>query len=568
MATAKQSGAGLAAIGLTTIDFVSITKALLGLRVLEFGHYVPFSKLLVKFNIWTAINNAFLEDLSNDGSLIFLRLTLPTLDWRFDIKLSVSKWNLLFLWTVDGHTWVMKMTAHWGVCTLFALCLSKVLSLIALVIRMVNLLSQVIREVSMLQYAAYAKFSTSASDNTVGDTNIKCLGSDPDNKHKHDKSKDSKQSKYKKDLYNAVNEPDNGQETTNPYILVKRHMKSNNAVDLETLNSILAFHDISVTPEDFSVIQQVAATTLPYPIPAGDADVISIIGKANKKSAKVIGAYVLTFLEDNRQYVGGSKDLAKRVRYYYGSKGLLETRPVARLMAKHGPTAFSLKVYVMDTDAFKSPVTSVRTTNLVLALEQYLIMVLKPTLNGVLVVGGVSSSMSGSAALALVAAKKMKQVYVYNADMTKLVYISTSRADLEKDLNVHQVTINRRLTDGKPLLSTYILSDDQLETATVSLMTTNELRDSVAELYKNRMQLRDYSSKVNSNMHSIYLTDLKSAERKPMFFVSKSQAQQHTVKHLRSINIKQFNRELPFTLNNWLVESAKSHTKNPHSVII
>lgn len=63
-----------------------------------------------------------------------------------------------------------------------------------------------------------------------------------------------KQILYKRELFAAVNEQDNGQITTNPYILAKRHMVSNHTVDLALLNGIPAFHGITNTQEELDLI--------------------------------------------------------------------------------------------------------------------------------------------------------------------------------------------------------------------------------------------------------------------------------------------------------------------------
>lgn len=373
----------------------------------------------------------------------------------------------------------------------------------------------------------------------------------------------NKQTLYKRDLYAAVNETDNGQLTNNPYILAKRHMVSDQPVDLVLLNGILAFHGITITQEELDLIKTVKPVQLPYPLPSANDEVIAIVGKANPVSPKVAGAYLLTLLSDGRQYVGGTKQMAKRVRYYYNSKGLSESRPIAKLMKQYGPSSFSLNVYVINPDMFThiKPVTNNYLTVLILALEQYLILELKPQINSVLVVGGVSTAESGSAALAEVIAKQMKPVYVYNTDKSQLLYISKSRADLSKDTGLHQVTINRHLNDTQgisPLYNTYVLSDSKLSTAVVLLMSTNELRESLATLYSNRMKLRTPSSKVATNMHPIKLTHLESPDSSSVTFVSKSQASKHTysVNPNRAVPEKVFKRILPFTHNGWLVEQA------------
>jgi hypothetical protein len=374
-----------------------------------------------------------------------------------------------------------------------------------------------------------------------------------------------KQIIYKRELFAAVNEQDNGQITTNPYILAKRHMVSNHTVELGLLNGILAFHGITITQEELDLIMAIKPVLIPYPLPSLDDEVIAIVGKANKASPKVPGAYLLTLQSDGRQYVGGTKQMAKRVRYYYNSKGLAESRPIAKLMKEFGPASFSLSVYLISSDMFAHLKPTIAwdnyLTTLVLALEQYLILHLKPQLNSVLVVGGVFTSETGSAALAEAIAKQMKPVYVYNLDKSLLLYTSKSRADLSKDIGLHQVTINRHLKDTQglsPLYNTYLLSDSKLDSAMVALMSTAELRESVSSLYSSRIKLRTPSGKSAVNMHAIKLTHMESTTSTPITFASKSQASKYTysVNPNRAVPEKLFKRILPFSHNGWLVEQA------------
>lgn len=259
---------------------------------------------------------------------------------------------------------------------------------------------------------------------------------------------------YKKMMFNAINEVDKGQDTSNPYILANRVMASTETVGLATLNDILKFHDIVITEKEFEVIKNMVPTYLPYPLPTGDPCVIELLGTTKSTSVRSPGAYLITHLETGQQYVGGSRDLAKRVRSYYSAKGLLETRTIAKLMAQHGPSVFSLEVFVMRQDMFESPVPQTRMLERVLALEQYLILHIKPALNGVLIVGGISLSVGNTEAMKRLAVKNMKIMYLYTKDMATLVYVSESRTGFAAIANLNDHTVIRHLKDGSPLFST------------------------------------------------------------------------------------------------------------------
>nr|ATX61984.1 hypothetical protein [Tremella fuciformis]ATX62030.1 hypothetical protein [Tremella fuciformis] len=371
--------------------------------------------------------------------------------------------------------------------------------------------------------------------------------------------------KHNKSLFALRNEPDYGQTTTNPFILADRHIKGLSPTSYEVLNSVMAYHGLTLTREEFDYLSSITPIRLPFPLPKGDKEVIATIGSARNGAVKTLGAYVFTDKSNSSQYVGGSMDLANRVRYYNSPKGLSETRTIAKLILANTPYSFELLVYVIDPVAMGliDPAKALL-HKLVIALEQYLILDLRPKLNDLLVVGGTSVSFNGSAALAAIAAKKMKPVYMYNRDKSVLLYIRNSRRDFAKDIGINMVTLTRYLNKDKVLYGNYVFSDYKLDTAVVSLINRDKLRRTMADLYKNRMLLRDHSAKVNSNMHPITLTDLLSADKATKSFVSKTQASKYTASVGRVIDVKLFRRPLPFQYKGWLVESnIVSTSKSP-----
>lgn len=61
----------------------------------------------------------------------------------------------------------------------------------------------------------------------------------------------------KKEIFSKVNELDLGQVTINPYILAKRYIASGKALDLATLNSVLAFHGFNLTNQVFDYLKSI-----------------------------------------------------------------------------------------------------------------------------------------------------------------------------------------------------------------------------------------------------------------------------------------------------------------------
>jgi hypothetical protein len=136
-------------------------------------------------------------------------------------------------------------------------------------------------------------------------------------------------------VFQLATELDKGESTTNPFILCKRALASGNSVDLDTLNSILAFNNITITQAEFDYLLGIKATVLPkFPFPVNDESVISVIGSATNKGKAnpKCGVYLIESLDGIDKYVGSSVNLAMRLRYYYSKKGLSEGRPVAKAL--------------------------------------------------------------------------------------------------------------------------------------------------------------------------------------------------------------------------------------------
>jgi hypothetical protein len=95
-------------------------------------------------------------------------------------------------------------------------------------------------------------------------------------------------------LFTAINEPDTGQDINNSYILAMRHFKGNTPTDLSVINSILAYHALSLTQEEFNILKSIVPVSLSYLLPNNNPHTHSIVGPATKrKTDMVIGVYVL-----------------------------------------------------------------------------------------------------------------------------------------------------------------------------------------------------------------------------------------------------------------------------------
>lgn len=97
-------------------------------------------------------------------------------------------------------------------------------------------------------------------------------------------------------------------------------------------------------------------------------------------------------------------------------------------MSNIGRYGFSLMVYVIPFSKFShiSPVTDAYRAKLIVALEQYLILNIKPALNDMLVVNGIQTKNLGETVGLIQSATLVnsKVLYVYSPDKGKLLYIT------------------------------------------------------------------------------------------------------------------------------------------------
>ncbi|RZK33822.1 MAG: hypothetical protein EOO61_14625, partial [Hymenobacter sp.] len=327
------------------------------------------------------------------------------------------------------------------------------------------------------------------------------------------------QSTTRQNVFKLKREVDTGQVTTNPYILCKRALASGSPMTLETLNSILAFNNVSITQGDYDYLLSIRSIKLPsgFPIPANDSFTTGLIGSATRKGKlnAVAGAYLLETLDAVENYIGGTTQFAFRLRYYYSKKGLAESRPIAKALVRRGLHDWNVSVYVLDPRimAKLGLVTSIE--DLSLALEQLLILQVKPNLNSMLVVNGASDVPSTYEQI-------RSPVYIYNSTMDTLLYIFESGTKMEQLIQVTSYTMSRNIKSGTPMYGKYVFTRTPIEGAVSGLITLEALRADLEWCYINRAKLRDYS-KPASNMIPVILTDLENGNQ-THYFNSKRKA--------------------------------------------
>jgi hypothetical protein len=142
------------------------------------------------------------------------------------------------------------------------------------------------------------------------------------------------------------------------------------------------------------------------------------------------------------KYVGSSSKLAKRLQgYFHGThESVGKFIPLLKL---EGLSQFKLEVI---------PLTESYFVNQELAIEQYFILHPEYNLNTAKVV----NSFSGA---------RGKPLYMYNKDLSNLIFYSDILEDFIFKLGIHHTTITKCLKNGELYLDEYILSEKPILTA-------------------------------------------------------------------------------------------------------
>lgn len=136
-------------------------------------------------------------------------------------------------------------------------------------------------------------------------------------------------------------------------------------------------------------------------------------GRSNlATSLRKAGVYVWTNLITGEQLVGSSMNLAVRLGYYLKPSVLLnDSRPFFIHLRQYKLSDFKLEVYLIQDGYTTEELEHLLT--LVLALEQWYILVLASKLNSIKVAGSTPNQALSPKSKASIGAANSKPVYVY-----------------------------------------------------------------------------------------------------------------------------------------------------------
>lgn len=182
------------------------------------------------------------------------------------------------------------------------------------------------------------------------------------------------------------------------------------------------------------------------------------------------GVYIFEVDDQKVAYVGSSINLYNRVcSYFYPSILSKADRKVLRYFNKYGFYNVKLTLLILDSSSTREEV---------LALEQFYIDYLSPTLNVDLVAGGYNGYHKPMSEQAKAKLRKMRctPLYIYDTYSKSLIFISDSKQWLQDNIGIYQIPLKKCLDEGKLYLNRFMISLDIIsEFPFESILTSEEL---------------------------------------------------------------------------------------------
>lgn len=270
----------------------------------------------------------------------------------------------------------------------------------------------------------------------------------------------SPSSSSRADYWRKRAEQDTGGHSTNPHILAERIIIRGGPITHNDINSVLEDQGISITEDELEEMKAIQPETYSLSV----LDVIKGLFPKNDKSW-VIYQFVNNIT--GLFYYGSSSNFGLRLRHYIKTHSDLKLRSILSAIRETGINQFTLHVYTIPMH--------LREERLLLALEQYYILMSNPAYNDLKVVnktpGGMRLSQHNSV---------MNSVPLYASRDGKLIYVFDSLNGLTNNaitgLGASTNTILHCLNTGNLFLDTLSLtrSPPLPEWDDASLMSTED----------------------------------------------------------------------------------------------
>ena len=268
-----------------------------------------------------------------------------------------------------------------------------------------------------------------------------------------DNKKGEKSSSGKSTYFEEVFEKDNGQMTNNPHIIAKRIMESNKNSTVKDVNAVLEKCTITtISEEDFKKLTSISSQEYDLPIKKGNR--ISILGSPREDPKR--GIYIFRKKITGEKRVGSSMNLNRRYTEHISSTSLKASKILKSEFSKYGIENFSLTIFILPNN------TSYHS---LLCLEQYYLLLLKPTLNVVHTVNplvGADNELNEMELLEL-QIKRGTPIYLYNKDGSTLLSVFDSRSQFAELANngykiLHRYVDKKKAYKGQIMFTNNLLN--------------------------------------------------------------------------------------------------------------
>lgn len=244
----------------------------------------------------------------------------------------------------------------------------------------------------------------------------------------------------------------------------KIYRDSTMPITREILNKILSLQEIEVSEEEYNIILHCQY----HDIDLGDSNNREqIVLATGGKKERVTGVYIWTLKGTDSQYVGGSKNIYKRLSSYFETKLKLINVIMRNKLNKYGHRAFTLRIIILPRDQ--------STLRLATAIEQYYILKLRPDMNIFKVARASIGRLFTDDDKLNISKERGSKIYVYQGKTTKLIYEFLGRNSMSWEMGVHKATIKKYIDSGLLYRDKYTLTSTRLEGTIENLVNLDQL---------------------------------------------------------------------------------------------
>lgn len=269
------------------------------------------------------------------------------------------------------------------------------------------------------------------------------------------------------EFFKGMTAVDNGGPTSNLYHLANRIIASGAPVTLEDVNTLIKDYPLlTQSAMDFAKSAEWSYFDLPL-TEEESKRLTSVAGSTESKSpSRKSGIYCFVDKETNKVlYIGSSITLGARVRSYINpGKQHIIKGPMGIFVRNSGLDTIKLGVIPLEGEL----------TNLYVAIEQYLILTMNPSLNVNKVAGSGGVTLLSKEALDKQIALRGAVTYVYSGDRTKLLHDFPSMRNADSLLGFSAGSVARGVAENRTVKGLFF-SDKLLDDAISAPMSISDL---------------------------------------------------------------------------------------------